>query len=147
MYILNVGLPASMLEKRLGCLFTIMHVYWILYILGLRSSWGTSWVRPAWSLSGLYWLWLCPHFWAPTPEATLLRRRLFVVLMTASHISPNVFSLQVSLTNIYWTSYYNARQCMHTYYTSHSRNAILYYIILHNTLMSISHLNFFCSSW
>ncbi len=51
-YVLNVGLPASMIEKRLRYLFTIMHVYWILYILGLRSSWGTSRARPAWSLSG-----------------------------------------------------------------------------------------------
>jgi hypothetical protein len=28
------------------------------------------------------------------------RRRLFIVLMTAAHISPNVFSLQMFLTNV-----------------------------------------------
>jgi hypothetical protein len=80
-------------------------------------------------------------------EATLLRRRLFIVLMTAAHISPNVFSLQLSLAGVYWASYYNIQQCIHTYYTSHSHNLILYYIILHDTLTSILHLHFFCSSW
>jgi hypothetical protein len=88
-----------------------------------------------------------PHFGAPTPEATLLRRRMFIVLMTAAHISPNVFSLQLSLSSVYWTSYYNIQQCIHTHYTSHSHNLILYYIILHNTLTSILHLHFFCSLW
>jgi hypothetical protein len=80
-------------------------------------------------LLGIYWLWLCPHFGAPTPEDTLLRRRLFIVLMTAAHISPNVFSLQLSLASIYLTSYYNIQQCTHTYYTSHSH--ILYCITLY----------------
>jgi hypothetical protein len=84
---------------------------------------------------------------APTLEATLLWRKLFIVLMTAAHITPNVFSLQLSLTNVYWTSYYNTQQCTHTYYTSHSQNLTLYYIMLHDTLMSISHIHFFCSSW
>ncbi len=56
---------------------------------------------------GIYWLQLCPHFEAPTPEATLLQRRLFIVLMTAAHISPNIFSLQLFLASAYWLSYYN----------------------------------------
>jgi hypothetical protein len=71
-------------------------------------------------LLGISWLRLCPYFGAPTPEATLLRRRLFIVLMTAAHISPNVFSLQMSLASIYSPSYYSIGQYMHTYYTSHS---------------------------
>jgi hypothetical protein len=80
-------------------------------------------------LLGIYWLRLCPHFRVPTLEARLLRRRLFMVLMTAAHISPTVFSLQLFLASMYWTSRYNIQQCMHTYYTLHSH--ILYYITLY----------------
>jgi hypothetical protein len=80
-------------------------------------------------LLGIYWLRLCPHFGAPMPEATLLRRRLFIVLMTAAHVSPNAFSLQLSLASVYSTSYYNMQQCTHTYYTSHLH--ILYCITLY----------------
>jgi hypothetical protein len=46
----NVGFPA-MLVIRLKFLFTIIHTFWAMYILGLRSSWGTSQVRPSWSPS------------------------------------------------------------------------------------------------
>ncbi len=119
------------------------------YILGLRSSWGTSRARPAWSLSGHILTPALSPFWgtharchAPPVEVVYT-----VVLMAAAHISPNIFSLQPSLTNVYWTSYYKTRQCTHTYYTSQSHKLLLYYIILHDTLKSISHLHFFCSSW
>jgi hypothetical protein len=81
-------------------------------------------------LLSIYWLWLCPHFGAPT----LLRRRLFIVLMTAAHISPNVFSLQLFLASVYWTSCYNIQQCMHTYYTLHSH--IIFCITLYYTIHS-----------
>jgi hypothetical protein len=97
---------------------------------------------------GIYGLRLCPLLRAPKLEAMLLRRRLFIVLMTAAHISPNVFFLQLSLAGIYWTSYHNIQQCTHTYYTLHSH--ISYCItlyVLHDTLMSILHLHLFCSSW
>ncbi len=83
---------------------------------------------------GIYWLRLCPHFGAPILEAKLLRRRLFKVLMIAAHISPNVFSLQLFLASVYWTSCYNIQQCTHTYYTLHSH--ILYYITLYYTTRS-----------
>ncbi len=84
-------------------------------------------------LLGIYLLRLCPHFGAPTLEATLLRRRFFIVLITADHISPNVFSLQLSLASMYWTNYHNIQKCTHTYYTLHSHNLVLHYIILHYT--------------
>jgi hypothetical protein len=61
-------------------------------------------------LLAMYWLWLCPHSRERALEATVVRRRLFIVLMTAAHISPNAFSLRVFLTNIRWTSHYNTRQ-------------------------------------
>ncbi len=135
--------------KQVGYLFTRMHVHWSMYIQYL--GFGLLEAPPEHVLYGpflgIYWLRLCPRFGAPMLEVTLLWRRLFIVLMTAAHISPNVFSLQLSLASVYWTSYYNIQQCKHTYYTSHSHNLILYYIILHDTLMSILHLHFFCSPW
>ncbi len=133
-------------EKRLRFLFTIYtYVGFCTYLgFGLLEAPHEHVLHGP--FLGIYWLRLCPHYGAPTLEATLLRRRLFIVLMTAAHISP-VFSLQLSLTNIYWTSYYNTQQCTPIYYTSHSHNLILYYITLHNTLTSILHLHFFCSTW
>ncbi len=84
-------------------------------------------------LLAMYWLRLCPHSREPALEAMFVRRRLFIVLMTPAHISPNVFSLHVFLTNVQWTSYYITQQrhtsilyitFIHTftssYYTSHS---------------------------
>ncbi len=52
MYIWNASLATSMLVSGQKHLFTIMHMYWVMYILGLRSSWGTLRVRPWWSPSG-----------------------------------------------------------------------------------------------
>ncbi len=120
MYILNnVYLEGSFSSeyawKGLGYLFTIRHVYWTLYV-GLQSSWDSLWALPAWSLSGHILTPALSPFRGTHVEAVLLRRTLFIVLMTAAHISPNVFSLQLSLTNVYWTSYYNTRQCTHTYF-------------------------------
>ncbi len=93
----------------------------------------------------MYWLRLCPHFREPALEATLVRRRLFIVLMTAAHISPNIFSLRVFLTNIQWTSYYNTRQSTYSYHTSHSYIHLHPYIIHHIHIRS--HLHFSCYSW
>ncbi len=104
-----------------------------MYILGLRSSWGTSRIRTSWSPSGHLLTPALSPFRGRALEATLVWRRLFIVLMTATHISPNVFSLPGFLTNVQWTSHYNTRQWqtftlyitfIHTftssYYTSHS---------------------------
>jgi hypothetical protein len=131
-----------MLVIGLKFLFTIMHMFWAMYILGLRSSWGTSRVRPSCPLLSFYWLRLCPHFGEPALEATLVRRRLFMVLMTAAHISPNVFSLQMFLSNVQWISHYNTRQ----------KHAHILYITFIHTFTSLcyrshSHLHFFWSSW
>ncbi len=96
---------------------------------------------------GIYWLWLCPHFGAPKLEARLLWWRLFIVLMIAAHISPNVFSLQLSLltyTKHLIIIHGNAR--IHIIHHSHTN---LYYTTLYYTAHSCpsSHLHFFCSSW
>ncbi len=48
-------------------------------------------------LLSIYWLWLCPHLGARI-RSHAIRRRLFIVLMTAAHISPNVFSLRMFLS-------------------------------------------------
>jgi hypothetical protein len=45
-------------------------------------------------------LWLCPQSGARV-RSHAIRRRLFIVLMTAAHISPNVFSLWNFLNNIH----------------------------------------------
>jgi hypothetical protein len=99
----------------LGCQFFDNVAAW------LASGWNSSFRRAhylsnvrTWAISFLCHLAnmssMVP-FWAstgsgfvpnlgPASEARV-RRRLFIVLMTAAHISPNVFSLRNSLSNIH----------------------------------------------
>ncbi len=51
-------------------------------------------------LLSINWLRLCPQSGARV-RSHAVRRRLFIVLMTAAHISPNVFSLRNFLSNIH----------------------------------------------
>ncbi len=46
------------------------------------------------------WLRLCPQYGARV-RSHAVRRRFFIVLMTADHISPNVFSLRNFLSNVH----------------------------------------------
>jgi hypothetical protein len=67
---------------------------------------------------------------------------LFIVLMTAAHISPNVFSLRKFLSNIQRLFPIVHSNIIHTYYISHS------YAHLHLLFYtSYSKLHFFRSSW
>ncbi len=51
-------------------------------------------------LLSINWLRLCPQFESRV-RIHAIRRRLFIVLMTAAHISPKVFSLRNFLSNIH----------------------------------------------
>jgi hypothetical protein len=62
MYILNLGLLASTCNKVTNISLQAIHVYWIMCILGLQSSWGITWVRSSWSPSVHILTRLCPHF-------------------------------------------------------------------------------------
>jgi hypothetical protein len=130
----------NMLEKGWISL-TILHVYWSLYIPGLRSSWGTSWACPAWSLFG--------HIL--TPALSLVQgiharshappeEVVYSLNDSCSHFTHRL-SLQLSLASIYWTSYYNTRQCTHTYYTSQSYKFVLHHIIYTTHSCPSSHLH------
>ncbi len=71
---------------------------WAMYILGLYSSWGSSWICPAWSPSEHLLTPALSPFGAGV-RSHAVQRRLFIFLMTAAHISPNVFSLRKFLGN------------------------------------------------
>jgi hypothetical protein len=51
-------------------------------------------------LLSINWLWLCPQSGARV-RSHAVRRRLFIFLMTAAYISPNIFSLRNFLGNIH----------------------------------------------
>ncbi len=83
-------------------------------------------------LLSINWLRFCPQFGACV-RSHAVQRRLFIVLMTAAHISPNVFSLRNFLSNI--CVLFTA---IHTYCTSHSNN--IYILLLwdnHSVISSI----------
>jgi hypothetical protein len=69
-------------------------------------------------LLSINWLRLCPHLVAQV-RSHAVQRRLFIVLMTAAHISPNVFfppKVPQQHTRIIS---YSTSNIIHTYYTSH----------------------------
>jgi hypothetical protein len=109
---------------------------WAMYILGLYSSWGTSRICPAWSPSEQL-LTLVLFLFGARIRSHAVRKRLFIVLMTAAHISPNVFSLQKFLSNtqgLFLTAHNNI---IHTYYTSHLYARLhLYFIRLVHLFIS-----------
>jgi hypothetical protein len=76
-----------------------LHIIWAIYILGLCSSWGTSQICPSWSPSEHLLTPALSPFGGPRVWSHAIQRRLFIVLMTAAHISP-VFSLRKFLSNI-----------------------------------------------
>jgi hypothetical protein len=135
MYIyLECWSPVSMLEERVGYLFTIMYIYWSLYILGLRSSWGTSRARPAWSLSRHILTPALSPYWGTHARSHALPEEVVYSLSDSCwHFTQRLFPPTVPYY-VYWTSYYNTRQCTHTYYTSQSHN--LYYTTLYHTTNS-----------
>jgi hypothetical protein len=146
-YILNIPSQQVCLCRGWGHLFTIMHIYQTMYILGLGLLEAPREYVLHGPLLGIYWLRLCPHFWEPALEATLDRRRLFIVLMTAGHISPTSFpSKRSSPTYSEKLIIIHIVARIHIY-TSHSYVHSHPCITLNNTFMHISHLHFFCSSW
>jgi hypothetical protein len=113
-----------------------------MYILWLCSSWGTSRICPAWSPSRASSGSSFVPIWGARVRSHAVRRRMFIVLMTAAHISPNVFSLRNFLSNILRlfltvpaTSFISI---IHHIYT---------YIYVFYFYMSYSHIHFFGSSW
>ncbi len=77
-----------------------LYIIWALHILGLYPSWGTSRICPAWSPSEHQLTPALSPFGARV-RSQGVRRRLFIALMTAAHISPNVFALRNFLSNIH----------------------------------------------
>jgi hypothetical protein len=71
-----------------------------MYILGLCSSCGTSRMYLAWFPSEHQLTPALSPFGARV-RSHAVRRRLFIVLMTAAHISPNFFSLRNLLSNMH----------------------------------------------
>ncbi len=91
-------------------------------------------------LLSINWLRLCPQSGARV-RSHAIRRRLFIVLMTAAHISPNVFSLWNFLGNIHVLfSLYIHHHSYLVYITFKQAFTSFYYMI-----KSLFH--FFGSSW
>ncbi len=127
---------SAVLAVRLKFLFTILHTFWAMYILGLRSSWGTSQIRPSWFPSEHLLTPALSPFRGACVWSYAARRRLFIVLMTAAHISPNVFSLECSLatySNYFIIRHNNSTHAYYTltYYTSHSHTYIYIFYFTH----------------
>ncbi len=114
-----------------------------MYILGICSSCGTSRICPAWSPSEHQLTPALSPFRARV-RSHVVRKRLFIVLMTAAHISPNIFSLRNFLSNIH-------RLFLTVHITSfilfiHHIHAYIYIFYLH-VLFTLSLLRIFMAGW
>ncbi len=79
-----------------------------MYILGFRSSWGTSRVCPAWSPSGHILTQALSPFWgAPVGSHACPEDAVYSFNDSCSNFT-NVFSVWVLLTNVQRISYYNS---------------------------------------
>ncbi len=84
-------------------------------------------------LLGINWLRLCPQFGACV-RSHAVRKRLFIVLMKAAYISPNIFSLRNFLSNIHILLL-----------MTHSHHSYLLYISFIRTIISFIYITF-CST-
>ena len=91
-------------------------------------------------LLSINWLRLCPQSGARV-RSHAVRRRLFIVLMTAAHISPNVFPSETSSV-----TYMN---CFWRYIQHHSYLLCITSIrtVIHFIYMTYSHFHFPRSPW
>jgi hypothetical protein len=111
-----------------------------MYILGPSPSWGTSRMCPAWSPSG-HQLTLSLSPIGARIRSHAVRRRLFIFLMTAAHISLNIFSLRNFLNNIHVLVLHYTIIVIHTYYTSHSSKQLQPFVTrwIHSFISSSLH--------
>ncbi len=118
-----------------------------MYVLGLRSSWGTSRVRPAWSPSGHILTPALSPFWGVSIRSHACPEDAVHSLNDSYSYFTNVFSLRALHTHV--QKYLIIILAWHTFilYITFIRTLpfILYITFIH-TLAS-SFLNFFCSLW
>jgi hypothetical protein len=104
----------------------------------LRNLANMSCMVPFWASTGSGFV----PIWGARDRSHAVQRRLFILLMTAAHISPDVFSLRKFLSNIQELFLTVQSNIIHTSYTSHL------YVHLHLLFYtSCSHIHFFGSSW
>jgi hypothetical protein len=84
-------------------------------------------------LLSINWLRLCPQSGARI-RSHAVRRRLFIVLMTAAHISPNVFSLRTSSQHTRTILHYTLILIIHHIQASNFFSIKLFiHILIYNT--------------
>ncbi len=131
MYINNVT------NVSLGCWFSSdtcnrveIPLYDNVHVLSNIHTWASFFLRHLANISFMVPFWASTDsgsvpVWGARVRSHAVRRRLFVVLMTAAHISPNVFSLRMFLGYVQELFLIIHDNSIHTYYTSH------WYIQLH----------------
>jgi hypothetical protein len=140
---MGIGYNGSYMTRL--CFASRRHAQIEMYILGLRSSWGTLRVCPAWSPSGHILTPALSPFWgAPVRSHACPEDAVYSLNDSCSYFT-DVFSLRVLLTNVQRISFYNTYIAhIYVYYTSHS------YVHLHSYYTSHSyvrlHLHIFISS-
>ncbi len=138
--ILDVSFPAILAinwNSSLQCAHDLSNVH-TLAMFFLRHIANMSFIVPFWASTDSGSV----PIWGARVQSHTIRRRLFIVLMTAAHISPNLFSLRMFLSNIQKLFLIVHNNIIHAYYTSHS------YTHLHLLFCTpYSYLHFFWSSW
>jgi hypothetical protein len=86
--------------------FWLCASHWFCTLLGSVRTWAISFLRHLANMSSMVPFWVSTYFgFVPNPGPRIrshaVRRRLFIFLMTAAHISSNLFSFRNFLSNIH----------------------------------------------
>jgi hypothetical protein len=110
-----------------------------MYILGLLLEAPHEYVQHG-PLLSINWLWLCPQFGAHV-RSHAVRRRLFILLMTAAHISPYVFPSETSSATYMHCFLRYIQHHSYSLYITSTRTVIPF------IYMTYLHFHFLRSSW
>ncbi len=133
---MGIGYNGSYMTRL--CFASRRHAQIEMYILGLRSSWGTLRVCPAWSPSGHILTPALSPFWgAPVRSHACPEDAVYSLNDSCSYFT-NIFSLWVLLTNVQRISFYNT-------YIAHIH--IIHHIHTYACIFTSSFLLLFVAGW
>jgi hypothetical protein len=89
-----------------------------MYILGLFSSWGTSWTSPAWSPSEHQLTPALSPIWGSRPKPRRPEEVVYSPNDSCLHFTQRLFPPKLPQQHT-WTVSYDTFNIIHVYYTSH----------------------------
>jgi hypothetical protein len=120
-------------DIRLWTPLWYFYVTWAMYILGLFSSWGTSWIFPAWSPPEHQLTQALSPLWGPHPKPRCPEEVVYIPNDSCSHFTQLVFPPKLPWRHTCTAPHYTFN-LIHTYYTSHLDKQLPFFYYMTNSL-------------